>query len=119
MTNDVLGKTGTTQNNSDGWFVGATPELVAGSWVGCEDRFIRFRSMNYGQGASTALPIWAKFFQKIYADSLNFKDYTTSSQFTKPKIINTEFDCGAFENTKTDKIKDFGSEGEAGENPFD
>jgi penicillin-binding protein 1A len=119
LNGDILGKTGTTQNNSDGWFVGATPELVAGSWVGCEDRFIRFRSMNYGQGASTALPIWAKFFQKIYADSLNFKDYTTASQFTKPKIINTEFDCGAFENTKTDKIKDFGSEGEAGENPFD
>ncbi|MCW5908207.1 MAG: transglycosylase domain-containing protein [Chitinophagales bacterium] len=74
LMNDIIGKTGTTQNYSDGWFMGCTPDLVAGSWVGCEDRYIRFNSMEYGQGASTALPIWAKFFQKVYSDSLNFKE---------------------------------------------
>jgi penicillin-binding protein 1A len=74
LMNDIIGKTGTTQNYSDGWFIGCTPDLVAGSWVGCEDRYIRFNSMEHGQGASTALPIWAKFFQKVYADSLHFKE---------------------------------------------
>ncbi len=62
------GKTGTTQNNSDGWFIGFTPELVAGCWVGGEDRAIHFDSMERGQGARTAMPIFALFMQKIYND---------------------------------------------------
>ena len=62
------GKTGTTNRNSDGWFIGFTPSLVFGSWVGGEDRDIHFRSMTYAQGASSALPICAKFLQKVYAD---------------------------------------------------
>jgi penicillin-binding protein 1A len=64
----ICGKTGTTQSNSDGWFIGLTPDLMAGVWVGCEDRYIRFRSTDLGQGASLALPIWAKFFQKVTSD---------------------------------------------------
>lgn len=62
------GKTGTTQNNSDGWFIGFTPELVAGCWMGGEDRAIHFDSMERGQGARTAMPIFALFMQKIYND---------------------------------------------------
>jgi penicillin-binding protein 1A len=62
------GKTGTTQNNSDGWFMSFTPTLVMGSWVGGEDRSIHFDRMAYGQGASMALPIHGLFYQKIYAD---------------------------------------------------
>jgi penicillin-binding protein 1A len=65
---DIAGKTGTTQNNADGWFIGITPELVAGVWVGAEDPAIHFRSTDLGQGAFTALPIWARFMQKVYND---------------------------------------------------
>ena len=61
-------KTGTTNNNSDGWFIGFTPQLVSGCWVGGEDRDIHFDSMNMGQGATMALPIWAIFMKKVYAD---------------------------------------------------
>ena len=61
-------KTGTTQNNSDGWFIGLTPELCTGVWVGAEDRSIRFSSTAYGQGANTALPIWGYYMKKIYED---------------------------------------------------
>ncbi|MFA6873145.1 MAG: transglycosylase domain-containing protein [Bacteroidaceae bacterium] len=64
----VGGKTGTTQNNSDGWFVGLTPSLVTACWVGGDDRDIHFRSMRMGQGASMALPIWGLYMKKIYAD---------------------------------------------------
>ena len=61
-------KTGTTNNNSDGWFIGFTPQLVSGVWVGGEDRDIHFDSMNMGQGATMALPVWAIFMKKVYAD---------------------------------------------------
>lgn len=66
--NPIAGKTGTSQNQSDGWFVGMVPNLAAGAWVGCEDRAAHFRSMTYGQGATSALPIWAVFMKKCYAD---------------------------------------------------
>ena len=65
---DMGGKTGTTNNNSDGWFIGFTPSLVSGCWVGGEDRDIHFDRMYYGQGASMALPIWAKYMVKVFAD---------------------------------------------------
>jgi penicillin-binding protein 1A len=98
LMNDIFGKTGTTQNYSDGWFIGCTPDLIAGSWVGCDDRYIRFRSMENGQGASTALPIWAKFFQKVYADSARFKnEINPEHRFEAPAgKINIELNCGRF-----------------------
>ena len=65
LRNDIAGKTGTTQSQADGWFIGATPKLVAGAWVGGPTRIIRFRSTSLGQGANTALPIWAKFMQQV------------------------------------------------------
>lgn len=64
----TAGKTGTTQNNSDGWFIGITPDLVTGVWVGAEDRAIRFRSMEWGQGARMALPIYGYYMQQLYAN---------------------------------------------------
>ena len=68
-------KTGTTQNNSDGWFMSFTPEIVAGTWVGGEERSIHFDSMAQGQGARTALPIHGIFYKKIYADpEIKLKD---------------------------------------------
>lgn len=68
ITADMGGKTGTTQNNSDGWFMGFTPKLVTGCWVGGEDRDIHFDRMSDGQGASMALPIWGLYMNKVYAD---------------------------------------------------
>ncbi len=68
LMNPMGGKTGTTQQHSDGWFMGITPELVGGVWVGAEDRSIHFQNIANGQGANMALPIWAKFLQKAYAD---------------------------------------------------
>lgn len=75
LKGEMGGKTGTTNNNSDGWFMSFTPELVAGCWVGGEERSIHFDRMAYGQGASMALPIHGLFYQKVYADpELNYKD---------------------------------------------
>jgi penicillin-binding protein 1A len=65
LRNEIAGKTGTTQSQADGWFIGATPKLVGGAWVGGATRLIRFRSTRLGQGANTALPIWAKFMQQV------------------------------------------------------
>ena len=66
--NEIGAKTGTTQNHADGWFVGMTPNLVSGVWVGCADRRMRFYSMKLGQGANMALPIWAYYMQAVYDD---------------------------------------------------
>lgn len=66
---EIAGKTGTTQDGSDGWFIGCTPEIVAGAWVGGEYPWIRFRTSNYGQGAHLALPIWAKFYRRLSVSS--------------------------------------------------
>ena len=68
ITADMCGKTGTTQNMSDGWFVGYTPSLVTGCWVGGEERNIHFDRMSEGQGASMALPIFGMYMQKVYKD---------------------------------------------------
>lgn len=68
FTNPIAGKTGTTQENSDGWFIGITPDLVSGVWTGAEDRSVHFRSTNLGEGANTALPIWAIYMKKVFAD---------------------------------------------------
>ena len=68
LKNDVAGKTGTTQSHADGWFIGFTPKLVAGTWVGSDDPNIHFRSITHGQGASMALPIWAIFMKQLNQD---------------------------------------------------
>lgn len=65
----IAGKTGTSQFHADGWFIGFNPKLIAGAWVGGDSRLIRFRNFEWGQGAATALPVWGKFMQRIYADS--------------------------------------------------
>ena len=70
LINPIAGKTGTTQNQSDGWFMGITPDLTTGVWVGAEDRSIHFRTLGLGAGANTALPIWAIYMQKVLADPI-------------------------------------------------
>ncbi len=84
FTNDIAGKTGTTNDNSDGWFIGIVPHLVSGAWVGGEERSIRFTNMYYGQGASMALPIWALYMKKVYADPELSKIYSPDDTFQLP-----------------------------------
>jgi len=81
ITAPMAGKTGTTQDNSDGWFMGLTPDLVTGVWVGAEDRYVRFRSMEWGQGARMALPIYGYYMQKAYA---NKKLKLSTEDFVEP-----------------------------------
>lgn len=97
LYNQIAGKTGTTQRNADGWFMGLTPELVAGVWVGGEDRSIHFNSMVEGQGATMALPIWGKFFSKSYADK---KLNLSKADFPRPKNMdpNLEMDCSKYDD---------------------
>ena len=82
ITADMGGKTGTTNRNSDGWFMGFTPSLVSGCWVGGEERDIHFDTMRDGQGASMALPVWGLYMQKVYADKT--LDYSQDERFDIP-----------------------------------
>ncbi len=93
--NPIAGKTGTTNNHSDGWFMGLTPDLTTGVWVGCEDRAAHFRSLSLGQGANMALPIWALYMQRVYADStLNI----SMDDFEPPlEPLSVEIDCDKYE----------------------
>ncbi|MCM1162712.1 MAG: penicillin-binding protein [Muribaculaceae bacterium] len=86
LTAEMGGKTGTTNYNADGWFMGFTPELVAGTWVGGDERYIHFNTMAYGQGASMALPIYGRFMKKVYADPT--LDYSQSTRFDFPADVN-------------------------------
>ena len=88
--NPIAGKTGTTQNQSDGWFMGMVPNLVTGVWVGGEDRAVHFASVKYGQGAAMALPIWGIYMKSCYADkTLNI----SKEAFDKPSSLSISVDC--------------------------
>jgi penicillin-binding protein 1A len=105
LTNPIAGKTGTTQHNSDGWFMGITPDLVSGCWVGGEDRSVHFDNMAEGQGAKMALPIWGKYMQKVYADK-TLK--ISKGDFEKPsKGIDIEMDCTKYDKENNDDPENF------------
>ena len=90
FTNPIAGKTGTTQNHSDGWFMGMVPNLVTGVWVGGEDRAVHFDNIAYGQGASMALPIWALFMKAAYENpnlGISMED------FEAPEVVGIPIDC--------------------------
>ncbi|NBL65034.1 penicillin-binding protein [Flavobacterium sp. NST-5] len=90
LKNPIAGKTGTTQNQSDGWFVGMVPNLATGVWVGNEDRSAHFKSLTYGQGATMALPIWGMFMKKCYND----KELSVSKEpFERPSNLSIKVDC--------------------------
>jgi len=94
LTNPIGGKTGTTNDNSDAWFIGITPELVTGVWTGAEDRGISFDRMEYGQGAAAAMPVFAFFMQKVYKDS-NLK--YTKGDFEQPQGgLTRVIDCNQY-----------------------
>ncbi|MFK7972356.1 MAG: transglycosylase domain-containing protein [Bacteroidia bacterium] len=95
---NVAGKTGTSQNQTDGWFMGYTPKLVAGAWVGGEEQKVRFRSLRLGQGAAMALPVWAKFMQKIYKDPA-FKDHKRAKFKPVSPDVQAALDCPPYQDT--------------------
>jgi penicillin-binding protein 1A len=95
----IGGKTGTTQNNSDGWFMAITPQLVAGVWTGCEDRAFHFASTREGEGANTALPIYAGFMKRVYADP---KLKIAQQDFEAPKNgVSIVYDCNQYQPQET------------------
>ncbi len=102
--NELGGKTGTTQNASDGWYMGVSKDLVSGTWVGGDDRAIHFRSWADGQGGRTARPIWVKFMEKVYADkNLGY----TKGPFPRPeRPLSIEIDCDLYE-TESQRFADF------------
>ena len=90
FTNPIAGKTGTTQNQSDGWFIGIVPDLATGVWVGAEDRSVHFSSLTYGQGATMALPIWGMYMKKAYADE---ELEISKEAFEKPEDLSIRVNC--------------------------
>ena len=99
LRNPIAGKTGTTQNQSDGWFMGITPDLTTGVWTGAEDRAVHFKTITLGQGSNTALPIWALYMKKVYADpTLNI----SRGDFTKPlSRVDLDFDCDKYDEEQS------------------
>lgn len=99
IQSEIAGKTGTTNSQADAWFIGYTPQLLAGAWVGCDDRYLRFSSEALGQGAASALPIWAYFIKRCYADkTLNIKP---EAKFEAPADFD---DCGGtYDQTSLDR----------------
>jgi penicillin-binding protein 1A len=105
FTAPFAGKTGTTQNQSDGWFVGYTPELVAGIWTGANFRSIHFRSITYGQGSNMALPIFGRFFKKVFADpKLNIK---SDFEFERPANLSVDTNCDETEENSGGSKPDY------------
>jgi penicillin-binding protein 1A len=95
--NSIGGKTGTTQNHANGWFMGITPHLVSGVWAGWEDQAIHFETLTEGQGANMALPIFAEFLKRVYADP-QFS-HLAEEKFETPPGFNMELDCDKAEGS--------------------
>ncbi|GGE34715.1 penicillin-binding protein 1A [Psychroflexus planctonicus] len=101
--NDIAGKTGTTQNQSDGWFIGMVPDLVTGVWVGGEERSVRFPSITYGQGATMALPIWGMYMKDLYEN----EDVEVSDEaFEKPENLTIPIECDQLQDVDSDKYEE-------------
>jgi penicillin-binding protein 1A len=101
FTNPIAGKTGTTQNQTDGWFMGVVPNLATGVWTGGEDRAVHFENIAEGQGATMSLPTWALFMKKVYADTtLNI----SQEDFEKPEYVGIDTNCGKEPVNKIKKV---------------
>ena len=98
--NPIAGKTGTTQNQSDGWFIGMVPNLATGVWVGGEDRATHFETITYGQGATMALPIWASYMNACYADSTLV---VSQEPFEAPSFVSIPLDCDSLSLARQQK----------------
>ncbi|MBQ2150246.1 MAG: transglycosylase domain-containing protein [Bacteroidales bacterium] len=111
LTGEMAGKTGTTNDNSDGWFIGYTPTIVAGCWTGCEDRQVHFQSTALGQGANASLPTWAIFMKKVWADGT--LGVTRDDKFSAPAGMEGSDGCegggdgGASVSVAQERIEDY------------
>lgn len=102
LRNEIIGKTGTTQSHADGWFIGATPALVAGTWVGAENRLVRFRNLSLGQAANTALPVWGLFMQQVNKEPFFRK--VAYARFPEPsRRVRRKLDCPFYKDPDEDK----------------
>ena len=101
LTNPIAGKTGTTQNQSDGWFIGMVPNLVTGVWVGGEDRAVHFSNLAYGQGAAMALPIWALYMKKNYE---NEALGVSKDPFEAPETMSINVNCNPIQSTHQENL---------------
>jgi penicillin-binding protein 1A len=106
LTMDIAGKTGTTQNHSDGWFIGITPDLVTGVWVGAESPKVRFRTLALGQGANTALPIWGDYMLRVSKDS-QFRNYRNSTFEPLPYHLAERLNCVPFIEERVPEEENF------------
>ena len=106
LRGNIAGKTGTTQNYSDGWFLGVTPNLVSGVWVGCEDRAVHFRRLSLGQGANMALPVWALYMQKVYADESLGYSLDDKFDIIPASKLNVELNCTRYNYMQTNNLGD-------------
>jgi penicillin-binding protein 1A len=106
MRGDIAGKTGTTNSQADAWFIGYTPQILAGAWVGCDDRYLRFASQDLGQGSAAALPIWAIFMQKVYKDKA--LEISTDIKFKQPEGFD---DCDVLDPTSVSRSSTYTSSG--------
>jgi len=101
---ELAGKTGTTQMNTDAWFIGMNPKIIAGAWVGGDSPVVRFKNATYGQGAYSALPVCAYFFQDVFNDP-KYK-YLKNLSFNIPDTLKSAFDCNDFQQSVKIKFKD-------------
>ena len=101
LRNPIAGKTGTTQNHSDGWFIGFVPNLVTGVWTGADNRSVRFRDIHLGQGAEMALPIWANYMMKLY-DNPNIE--ISNDDFKFPESgVSVSINCNEINELETEE----------------
>ncbi|MBN2347305.1 MAG: transglycosylase domain-containing protein [Bacteroidales bacterium] len=105
FNNDIAGKTGTTQKHTDGWFIGFTPDLVTGVWVGGDNPAVRFRSLSLGQGSATALPVWGRFMGKIYRDPL-YRNSKNATFNLSGELIN-RLDCPDFSEEPYETLDEY------------
>ncbi len=100
FTSDIIGKTGTTQDNSDGWFMGSVPNLVAGTWIGGDDKFITIKNTGYWSGASLGIPVFGKFMNRVYEDGT--LGISKEDIFERPEGLNIMVDCERYDTPQID-----------------
>ena len=105
FTMPIAGKTGTTQNHSDGWFIGMTPQLSTGIWTGADLRSISFADISTGQGANMALPIWGYFMKKVLADPT--LGYTENTSFERPPGFDVDLECTGSDPVQEGEVLEF------------
>ena len=104
LKGEIAGKTGTTNDQADGWFIGYTPTITGGVWVGAEDRQVHFQSMTYGQGSNMALPIWGIWMKKVIADGT--LGVSEADRFVAPPGMHLNLDCDGSDNDAGRRVED-------------